>query len=384
MCYAGRLEACLRILGIVTAALFSSSAWAADCATPYTIDAFLEDLTAVEVALREGDDTGLTSSSTRLGDGLACLDEIMPALLSARAYRAVGAGLLASGDEAAADRWLLTSLEVEPTWDYGTEDIPAGHPLRDHFDALKLRPAVDPVAVEGKAFGEGEFYLNGRKITKPRARPERNHVFQAQTATLSTDVIVGNAFPDTVLVATAGPVADSGGKEKKPDKVKREKPPKGEKPPKPPKTKKAARTKTKIITLPNGETTEIIVPETPKEKIPLIIGGSAILAGSGVLYYLASRTASEAKGITSVTSPGHMATLNGTTPPEGSFRFCSAGETPGSGCYANPNDEADTLRRRTNNYVLASLSLFAVGAGVTTWGIIVDGGRPMPTVNVRF
>lgn len=385
----------MRTLGFLTTVVFaSSSAYAAECETPYTIDAFLEDLTVVELALRESNDPGLVESGARLGAGLGCLDERMPALIAARAYRGVGAGLLADGKPELADKWFLTSLEVDPTWDYGTEDIPDGHPLRPHFDALKLIPAVEPTLVEGKEFADGDFYLNGRKITKPKARLGRNHVFQVQTSTLSTSIIEGNAFPAAVLKDSA--VASSGssdnGKTKKPKKVKTPKDKSGAttdksdgkvaKAPKPPKSKATNRTKT--ITLPNGETKVVGIQQRPKEKTPLIIGGAAVIAGSGVLYYFASRTASDLKGITSLTSPGHMAGLNGSVQPTGSFRFCTGDEIPGDTCFADPNTEAENLRERANNLVLASLSMFAVGVGVTTWGVIVEGGTAMPTVNVRF
>jgi hypothetical protein len=35
-------------------------------------------------------------------------------------------------------------------------------------------------------------------------------------------------------------------------------------------------------------------------------------------------------------------------------------------------------------FTLASLSVAALGAGTFTWGVILDGGTPMPAVQLRF
>lgn len=404
------MEVRLRSIGVVTAALFASSqAWAGDCATPYTIDQLLEDLTVVETALRESNDSGASATGAKMGQGLGCLDELLPALIAARAYRAVGAGMLAAGQEADADKWLRTSLEVDPTWEYGLQDIPEGHPLRPHFDALKAEPGTDYTPLAGRAFKEeGEFYLNGRKVTKPQARLDRFHVFQAQTATLSTEIIEGNAFPAAYLITVSeGPVADAR-KTKKPKEPKapKDKTPKTAGDDKAPKEKvakaakpekvKANKTKTVIV---DGQEVTVNVRETPVEKYPLIIGGAAIIASSGVLYYLAGKSASDMKGIKGPFTysyddtgtpvaivDGHMTSLNGNVPPEnGRYNFCTGTQTPElNGCFIDPQDEVNRLRKKANQLVLASASVLAVGVGVTTWGVLVDGDMVMPTVNFRF
>lgn len=397
MCYAAAVGGRLRTLGIVTAALFMASpALAADCPTPYTLDNVLEDLTAIETAVRESDDAATAEAGKKMGAGLACLDEVLPALISARTYRAVGAGFLAGGDEASADKWLRTALEIDPTWEYGLQDVPEGHPLRPHFEELRREPATDPVAVENKVFGEGEYYLNGRKISRPQARTDRYHVFQAKTAVLATEVIEGNAFPESALVASE-PVADASGKPKK-DKKPKEKSAKApkdksKKGPKEEKQKvaKAPKTRTKTVKNPDGTTKVITIRKRPPEKIPLLIGGGAIIAGSGLLYYSAGQKAKvfdpdHPSAIKSVLSGTHMADINGVLgEPDGSMVICEDGRTPEvDGCYVSPRDEAERVRKSVNQLVAASASLLVVGVGVTTWGVLVDGDRVMPTVNLRF
>ena len=50
----------------------------------------------------------------------------------------------------------------------------------------------------------------------------------------------------------------------------------------------------------------------------------------------------------------------------------------------DPAAEIDRLAGLTNRLVVASAAVFAIGAGTTTWGVILDGGTAIPTVNVRF
>ena len=47
-------------------------------------------------------------------------------------------------------------------------------------------------------------------------------------------------------------------------------------------------------------------------------------------------------------------------------------------------EEITRLQAATNQLVLVSAATFAVGAGTLTWGVILDGGQPVPAVRVRF
>ena len=87
--------------------------------------------------------------------------------------------------------------------------------------------------------------------------------------------------------------------------------------------------------------------ERPPEKTPLMIAGIATVLGSGGLYYAASLA-------------------------RGDFDD------------ALTEEDVDEAARRTNQMVLASAAVLAVGAGSLSWGIIVYDGAPMPMFRFRF
>ena len=86
----------------------------------------------------------------------------------------------------------------------------------------------------------------------------------------------------------------------------------------------------------------------PWEKTPLLIGGGAILAGAGGIYFAATQ----------------------------SRKAFNEGKTL---------NEIEKLQGTTNQLVIASAATLGVGVGVLTWGVILDGsGSPLPAVNFRF
>lgn len=376
----------LRGFGLLAALAVGSSAHAADCSTPYTIDELLADLTGVETAMRARSDSGAAEAGVKLRDGLGCLDEILPAPIAARAYRAVGAGLYSKGEPDDATKWFLTSLELEPTWEYGIQDIEEGHPLRNDFDALKLKVGGDPVAREGKAFGAGTHYLDGRKVTSPRARMERYHVYQVDGTGVQTHVIEGNAFPGENLVLAEG--SDTSGGTSKGPKEKPEKQNKNSDPTEKQLAKAEAARKKAAEKQQNASTVKTKVGADgtvyydrirPKEKTPLIIIGSATMASAIGVYYAATRTSAKMDGIRTIYD------VNPDLRPGDAFNPCRTGQKPGDGgCHQTPAAELDRLAGVTNRLVVSSLAVFAIGVGTTTWGAIVDGGTVVPTVNIRF
>lgn len=360
-----------------------STAYAADCASAYTTDGLIGDLSAVEGALRQFDDAAATAAGEKLRSGLGCLDEVLPALIAARAYRAVGAGLYSGGDPDAANKWFSTSLELEPTWSYGLQDLPEGHPLRLDFDNLRNSMAGgDPVDVAGKSFGEGSHYLDGRKLSKPRARLDRFHLFQTDNGGVSTHIIEGNAFPADVL--TGAVVADTK-QEKDPKQPKGNKEPtakqlaKAEAQRQKQAEKAAKKADSNVKTTVSADGKVYYKRQRPKEKTPLMIAGGVIMAGAAGLYWASTRTAKDMRDITTA------ADVNDGAIPEGRLNLCAAGAEVGeNGCLADPEDVVRKKAGITNRLAVASLAVFAVGAGTTTWGIILDGGTAMPAVKIRF
>jgi hypothetical protein len=92
----------------------------------------------------------------------------------------------------------------------------------------------------------------------------------------------------------------------------------------------------------------VIQRQRPWEKTPLMIGGGAIMAGAGGIYFASMQS--------------RKAFDNGTS-----------------------LDEIEKLQTQTNQLVLASAAVLAVGSGTLTWGVILGGsGAPLPALNFRF
>lgn len=342
------------VLGSSLLLASSSIARAADCAEPYTIDAMLEDLVAVETFLRNADDALAGKAALELEAGLACMTEIVPRMITGRAIRAVGSGLVAAGDDAKGEDWFRTAAELEQSFDFGIEDMPEGHHIREVYATAKNTSSGEEVLVAGATLATGVATLDGRKILEPKARIDRVHLFQFDTGTsVKTWVIEDNQFPDEVLILAPPPVVGRNGKVKAPkeEKVAEAVPPdsvgaaavapKAAPVPKPVEPKPARTSAT-------AQNTVVVERQRPWEKTPLLIGGGTVVAG-GVAVYYASFVARQ--------------------------KFNDS----------NDVDELETLQSNVNRLFIASVAVLAVGAGTVTWGVILDGaGAPLPALQIRF
>ena len=299
----------------------ASNAWAA---CPYDAGALLEDLAAVETAVRGEDRSMAVHEAMDIQAGLACLDEPLPYAFAARVYRGVGAGLVAGGEPG--EGWFRTAIQLDPGFEYGVEDMGADSPIRGAFEGQRALAETAPVSLTDRQFVPGpSYYLDGSLVGAPRATLDRPHVFQVRDGDeVTTWVIEGNAFPESALIGTE-PIAMAEPADKK---------------------KRTGRYATK-----GGENVTddgTYIPPRPKEKTPLIIAGSATIAAAGGLYAWssASRNAFE---------------------------------------NADTVDQMEKLKATTNGLVIASFAMLGTGAGVLAWGIIVDDtGRPLPGVRIGF
>ena len=409
-----RLAALLSaLLALPVGAAHAAPASSAECPAPYTLDALLAHLVAVEAGLRGDDPASAHAAATALEAGLPCLAELLPPLVAGRAYRAVGAGWAVSDAPDAVDRasaWFRTAAELEPTFDYGLQDLPADHPVRDVYHAARASADVPDVAVEGRAFASpADHFLDGRRLDAPRARPDRPHLLQRQDAAVTSWLVDGAAFPDDVLAkrvaaapkpavdeAAARDAADAEAKaqakaqaaaakaeaaaakaaareaaraEKEEAKAlaraekeaARERtatapppevpaapadPPKG-----PPRDEVVAAAEppptAKVRASASSDGVVVLKRQRPPEKTPLLIGGSVVAILGGGLYALALDAHAD---------------------------------------FGAATHEDDVLRhaRQANRLVLASAAALAVGAGAFTWGVMLDGGTPLPTLRLRF
>ncbi|MFK7931138.1 MAG: hypothetical protein AB8H79_23340 [Myxococcota bacterium] len=337
------------------------SASAADCAAPYSSDALLEDLATVEAAAQTGDQGVAIKVATKMEAGLGCLEEKLVPMLVGRTYRSIGAGYFVGGSTDKASRWLRTAVEVDPAYGFGTEEFAADHPIRAVYEQIKMAPGGVPRPLDAKELTGGKFFLDGRSLSSPSATSGRPHLLQRAADGIDSWVIDGNGFPDEVLSSAAvADVGDSNGdkvkapKAAKEPKVKAAKEPKV-KAPKEPKVASADGSPNKPVKEPKAakppkapSSNSDISRVRPAAKTPLLIAGGAIIAGAGGLY--GASIASRQK-------------------------------------FNNITDSSDDLRRAqqtTNALYFGSIAALAVGAGTLTWGVMVDGGTPMPTMRVRF
>lgn len=330
----------LLLLALLT---FAPKAWAA-CDAPYDTNTLLSDLVMIETAVRQNDGPTARQVADKMEAGFACMKEPLPYMIVARAYRAVGAGKVLGGDEARGKEWFLTSIELDPGFEYGLEDMGADSPVRYAYEAMRGDAEVSPTQLKGFDLEQGTNYLDGSLLGAPQATLGRPHLFQtdAISGSLQSFIIEGNKFPDAALVAEAPAVATTPeaekGKKPKKEKANKEKAAK-EKP------AKEAKEKNPKSTVDTGGFYE---RKRPPEKTPLIIGGAVTVVGAGALYYFSSVTRKHFDDATT-------------------------------------ENDVNKYKTATNRLVISSGAVLAVGAGVLTWGIILDdSGRPLPGIHFQF
>lgn len=327
----------------------SSSALAA-CPTPYTSDGLLEDLGNVETFMRNGDNDAAGAAAKGMESKIGCLNEVLPPIIVGRAYRAIAGGLYVAGELTRSKDWFASALVVDAGFEYGTEDLPASHPVLQVYAEARRMGWDDPLSVEGKKFVAGTHYLDGRKLSEPRANPGMPHLYQFDNAgAVSPYLIQGNAFPAEVLTSATVAAVTPDPKTKEP----KTKEPKTSDPKvastTEPKTKdpKVKEPKTGSTAVASTGTSEI-KRKRPGEKTPLMIIGGVVMAGAGGVYALAAQSRGDFNDATTL-------------------------------------EEVDSLKTKTNQMVVISGAVLAVGAGALTWGIVVgDTGAPIPTIRVRF
>ena len=303
--------------------LSAGVAHAADCAQPFSTENLLTALNDAENSAVSGDASGALAAAKRLEQGLACLqDRMMPSLV-VRTYRSMAAGFVVGGNEERGGAWFRTAIELDPQFEFGIEEYPADHPVPRLYRAIRDTGSIGEPVTAPRGFVEGKYYLDGKSISAPAATADRPHLLQQDAGGIRSWLVEGAAFPDAVLQPEQVAAAT-------PTKTKA---PKAEKP------KKG---------VPTPSPTGTYVRQRPPEKTPLIIGGATIVLGAGAMYGGAILSRQKFDGI---------------------------------------EDSEDDLRRAqltTNRLYLGSIALLAVGVGTTTWGIILDGGTPMPHVQIRF
>lgn len=306
---------------LVAALLVPSHAGAAECSGPYASDQLVLDVQKLESAVVDQDKNDSIASATRIQGNLPCVEQKLPLGFLGRVYRGLAGGFYVGGDTETAESWYRTALELDRTYRYGLEDLPSDHPLRAVYASLVQAAEEDPIATSGKAFGPaGDWFLDGRRVDGPSARPGRPHLLQLETdSQVRTWLLDGEIFPNEILVEGKN-VAENGKKRRR----------------------KKDRTKYDVDVFEMGQGAVLVDRSRPPEQIPLIAAGGGLLVTSIVLY---------------------------------------AGSAVSRSNFNDITDTEDNLRRSqqtTNRLVLAALGTAALGAGSLTYGIVIDdGGNPV-------
>ena len=302
----------------VVAGLVSATA-NAECTAPYTADQLINDYQAVQMAVRIEDSFTLLESGERLMVGLPCLTDSAPAQMLAGVYRALGlyAHEASLSDEVAL--WFRTSLELDPTFAWGIDEIAGDSPILALWQAEIGTEGAALVNIEGRVLAapdDGILTLDGRPWTVAAATPDRNHLLQLLTSTGEVRrswVIIGNEFPESFVVEASESVSE---------------------------VTSMTETGVGVIDrdLPAGYLLSDITSVQrvrPNLKTPSLIGGGAGLIAAMTMY---------------------------------------AGTFLSQSMFNNATSEEDMLSMRglNNTLVLASGGLVVVGSAVTWWGVTMS------------
>ncbi len=201
----------------------------ASCAQPYTGAVLSRDMGAISSALRAKDQTAFAEAGARLAQGLPCTHTVLPVPALANAYRFIGLHYARGAADAEARRYFRSALELDPSFEWGLNQLDLTDPARAMFEAERASAQDDPVRLEGKVFSppaDAEVYIDGRRAKEVEARLDRPHLVQlvSNDIATATHLIDGNAFPEG-LVGLASAVVRNRGRGGGPEQVQRLRPP---------------------------------------------------------------------------------------------------------------------------------------------------------------
>jgi hypothetical protein len=178
----------------------------AECAVTYNPAQLTDDMAALTEALRNLDEVTFLRIGQQMEANLPCVGRKLPARVYASAYRYIGTQYYLNDDQTTANRWFLTALELDPTFEWDINDLAPVHPLRAAFDAQRELAAIETEAIPGKRLlipAGAALYLDGRQLTEAAVTPGRPHLFQVISETdgslRQSFVIDGTAIPVSFL-----------------------------------------------------------------------------------------------------------------------------------------------------------------------------------------
>ncbi|MEN9785229.1 MAG: hypothetical protein RLZZ299_493 [Pseudomonadota bacterium] len=321
----------MRTLAIVLLSLVCL-AWSpsarAECRSAYTTDQLVSDLEQAIVAMREQDLPRMGAVTRRLETDLVCLGRTAPPPVFANAYRLIGAYyFLGVQDVPKARRWFRVALEVDPSHDWDSSELPMVHPMRQVYEEERMAAASSVVPLEGMIIVKpagSMLFVDGRPLENAEATTERPHIVQQVAkdgTTRGAFLIEGNAIPAQYL---------------RPESTL-------------PQNQPVAAPEDPNVTYSEDGVKIVKVERTrPREKTPLIVSGLLGMVGAGGVYALAYIEREDFELAATTTELQDSASL-------------------------------------VNTLVATSGGVAALGLGVAYWGLILDGGAPtLPTWGTGF
>ena len=165
---------------------------------------------------------------------------------------------------------MRTAAGVDPTFVFGVEDVPEGHPVRSLWQLALDAENPEPVEIEGKSLSDGKHFVDGRRINYPVATLDRFHVYQRVEDGVHSWVIDGNDFPEVAFMGN------------EPDK------------PVEPEVEEVQPIEDLMAA------TVVKQNAWPGERVALVVGGGSALVASGVLYGLSAGAHSNFQSSTTV------------------------------------------------------------------------------------
>jgi hypothetical protein len=322
----------------------------AACSGPYTTSQLAGDLQVLQASLRTLDDVAFSAAGRRLDGGLPCLDTAVQPGVWAAAYRYLGAWYwIIPGDNTEARRWFRISLEIDPAYAWDAEEIDPAHPMRAAWDAERPSGIAEPAPVEGRAWSTVAFapgvrvLVDGRVVAAPAATLDRPHHVQLVAGTGPTASVQrtwridGNALPEVLLAPLAPAVVTPAPADPRPAEPRSADPrPVAEVPMSTPGST-ASTGAPPAQGVPAGPSVATVERDRAPAKTPLLVLGSVSLVAAGGVYAMS-------------VDARHDFDVSTTT------------------------DDILRNRDRTNALFVSSACALAVGVGLGTWGVALDGG----------
>ena len=187
--------------------LFSSTAHALCDGSVYTAQAIVADMQLMTEGILSKDKSKIMYVGTKMEKSLLCMRSPAPPKVFATLYRGLGVYYHTVENPKEGNRYFRTSLELEPSFSWGTEEFLQSDPIHQAFEQQRVIASVEEEFVPHRIFSIPEntaLYLDGRPLRWPTATPERPHVLllvDANTKEVQGRYLLnGNEFREELLV----------------------------------------------------------------------------------------------------------------------------------------------------------------------------------------